>query len=252
MPLHIDVAFTPVEVHELARKVTIVIDLVRATSTLTVMMSRRPGRVMVAPTIQKAMKYVAQQRVHPLLCGERGGRRPEGFDHGNSPREYEELNLEGRDIVFTSSNGARAILEVAALSPKVLLGSLLNATAVTASALRSAREGGFDLLLVCAGQEERFALDDAWCAGLLISKLVGQFDPGEEFTLGDGGQAALGIMGYYRDPLRLIQQTRSGKLVQEIGLDDDLPFLLQTDRFEAVPRLAARDRSPTPGEFTVL
>ncbi len=251
MPRHIDVAFTPAEAQQLARKVVIVIDLVRSTSTLAVIMSRGPSRVLIAPTIQKAQKFAAQQTIHPLLCGERGGRRPEGFDHGNSPREYADLSLSGKTIVFTSSNGARAMMEVG-LAPRVLLGSLLNARAVVAQTLQYAREQDLDILLVCAGQEEKFALDDTYAAGFLVSRLINGMDASEEFVLGDGGQGALGIFGYYQDSLRLVQQSMSGKLVTEIGLADDLPYLLQPDLLDAVPRLAQRDQLSHPWEFSLI
>ena len=238
--MRIDVAFTPAEAQKLDRHVVVVIDLVRATSTLAMIMARDPARVLIAPTIGKALKHAGQQSAHPLLCGERGGRRPEGFDHGNSPREYVDLALAGKQVVFTSSNGARAIMDTA-IAPHVLLGSFLNAGAVTAEAVRLAHRDQLDILMVCAGQEEKFALDDAYAAGLLTSRILNTLDPSEEFTLGDGGHGALGIYVYHQDPLRLLRQSRSGQLVIEIGLQDDLPFLLQADLVDRVPRLVRGD-----------
>ena len=132
--MHIDVAFTPAEVQALDTKVCIVVDVVRATSSLTAIMSRNPGKVILTTTIQKATKFASQQTVHPLLCGERKGIKPEGFDYGNSPLAYSKADLEDRIIIFTSSNGTRAVADLV-MAPHVYLGSFLNASAVVQKAL---------------------------------------------------------------------------------------------------------------------
>lgn len=232
----IDVAFTPSEVQAVGSKVCVVVDVVRATSTLPVIMSRQPGQVILTPTVQKAQRYAAQQSKHPVLCGERGCLPPEGFDFGNSPREFLNADLEGKTVVFTSSNGTRAVADVA-IAPHVFLGSFLNATAVVEKALGCAFRENLDLMIVCAGREEKFALDDAWCAGYLVSLLCGRIPATERFSLGDGGQAALGIFGYYHDPEKLFAMSGSGVAVTEAGLVEDIPFLLQQDRFSTVPVL---------------
>ncbi len=243
--MNIDVAFTPAEVQALSNKVCIVVDVIRSTSSLAVIMSRKPGKVILTSTVQKATKFASKQSVHPLLCGERGGLPPEGFDFGNSPREYQKANLEGRTLVFTSSNGTRAIGDVS-LAPHVLLGSLLNGTAVVEKALELACRVNYDILIVCAGREEKFAIDDAYCSGYLISSLVGSIPPEETFVLGEGGQAALAIYGYYRDPLRLMQNSGAGKSIIEIGLGDDIPFVLEKDTFPTVPHLLKEKETDNP------
>lgn len=241
--MRIDVAFTPSEVQALAEKVCIVVDVIRSTSTLTVIFSKSPGEVILTPTVQKAQRFADQQRVHPLLCGERYGVAPPGFDHGNSPREYLHLDLEGRTIIFTSSNGTRALADVN-ISPHVFLGCFLNGSAVVEKALSHARAEKLDILVVCAGREERFAVDDAYCAGYLISLMTSRIPPEESFTLGDGGQGALGIYGYFRDPLKIMEKSGAGAAITDRGLGDDIPFLLQKDLFDVVPTLCKRDRTP--------
>jgi 2-phosphosulfolactate phosphatase len=249
--MNIDVAFTPAEVQALANKVCIVIDVIRATSSLTVIMSKDPGKVILTTTIQKATKFASQQTVHPLLCGERGGKAPEGFDFGNSPVAYSQADLQGKHIIFTSSNGTRAIAELV-MAPHVFLGCFLNAGAVVKKALAAARTGNFDLLIVCAGREEKFAIDDAYCAGFLVSQLMAAMTADCSFELGDGGQAALGIFGYYRDPEKLLQMSGAGKAVIEIGLPEDLTFLMQRDLYDTVPELIKKDFPEPDTGFSIL
>ncbi|HNW36533.1 MAG TPA: 2-phosphosulfolactate phosphatase [Candidatus Ozemobacteraceae bacterium] len=249
--MNIDAAFTPDEVQAPSGKVCIVVDVIRSTSTLQVIYSRNPAKVILTPTVQKAMKFAAQQTVHPMLCGERGGLIPEGFDRGNSPREYANLDLTGRTVVFTSSNGTRAVADVS-LAPHVFLGSFLNAGAVVEAALSTATLNGLDITMVCAGREERFAIDDAYCAGFLIAQLISRIPSDQSFELGEGGQAALAIYGYYRDPLKLFQNSGAGKAIMSIGLADDLPYLLQPDLYPIVPTLIQRDQPAGKWGFSLL
>ena len=249
--MHIDVAFTPAEVQALSSKVCIVIDVVRATSSLTVIMSKKPRKVILTTTIQKATKFASQQTVHPLLCGERKGIAPEGFDFGNSPRQYFNADINDRVLIFTSSNGTRAVADLV-IAPHVYLGCFLNAAAVTQKAYSTANTSNMDILLVCAGREEKFAIDDAYCAGFLVTKLMAHISAQNSFELGDGAQAALGIYGYYRDDRRLLEMSSAGKAVTEIGLADDLTFLLQRDLFDCVPELIRKDFPEPEHGFSVL
>ena len=249
--MQIDVAFTPGEVQALASKVCVVIDAVRATSSLTVIMAKKPKKVILTTTIQKPTKLASQQTIHPLLCGERKGLPPEGFDFGNSPRQYFEADLKERVLIFTSSNGTRAVADLV-IAPHVFLGCFLNASAVVKKAYETAKASNMDVLFVCAGREEKFALDDAYCAGLLVSRLMGLIASDEEFSLGDGAQAALGIFGYYRDDRRLLEMSGAGKAVIEIGLQEDLTFLMQRDLIDCVPELIRKDFPEPEHGFSVM
>ena len=249
--MQIDVAFTPSEVQALDSKVCIVVDVIRASSSLTVIASKKPQQLILTTTIQKASKFASQQTVHPLLCGERKGLPPEGFDFGNSPAEYFKSDIKGRTIIFTSSNGTRAIADLV-IAPKVYLGCFLNAGAVAQKAYETTTKKNLDILFVCAGREEKFAIDDAYCAGYLVSRIISLISSEHEFTLSDGAQAALGIFGYYRNDKNLLEMSGAGKHVISIGLQDDLTFLLQRDLIDAVPELIIKDE-PTPEYgFTVM
>ena len=246
----IDVAFTPSEVQAIDSKVCIVVDVIRATSSLTVIASKKPANLILTTTIMKTNKIASQLSVHPLLCGERKGLPPEGFDFGNSPDEYYKSDLKGKTIIFTSSNGTRAIADVI-VAPKIYLGCFLNAGAVTQKAYNYATTQKKDIIFVCAGREEKFAIDDAYCSGYLVSRLVSLISSDTEFTLGDGAQAALGIFGYYRDDKKLLEMSGAGKNVIEIGLANDLTFLLQRDLIDVVPELVTNDNQDCEYGFKV-
>jgi 2-phosphosulfolactate phosphatase len=143
----------------------VVIDVLRATTTLTVAFTHGAKRVVPVASPEEAMARRAREP-GSLLCGERGGLRIPGFDLGNSPDEYTFQAVSGRTLVFASTNGSRAMLACAACGTR-LLGAFINAAAVV-SALGSRPF----VRLACAGREGRFALEDTAFAGWLCETLA--------------------------------------------------------------------------------
>src|SRR6266516_6426206 len=153
MPVH--VAFIPDEAAPSA--VGIVIDVLRATSTIAQALASGYERVLCCSEIEDA-RALRAELPDSLLGGERKAVRVEGFDVGASPREF--LEARARTLILSTTNGTRAILETAQRCEEVVLGSLLNLSAVAAAV-----EDADDVVVVCAGFQEGFALDDAYCAG---------------------------------------------------------------------------------------
>src|SRR5215218_9656692 len=131
-PVELDVAVLPRDVIEPEGTVCIVIDALRATSTIATVLARGASRVIVAGTIDEA-RGLREELPDALLCGEVGGLPPKGFDHGNSPVEFEGLDLAGRTLVLATSNGTRALAALDT-APAVYVGSLLNRTACVEAA----------------------------------------------------------------------------------------------------------------------
>jgi phosphosulfolactate phosphohydrolase-like enzyme len=148
-----------------AGECAVVVDVLRATTTLTVALGPGALRVLAAATPEQAS---ALRAGHPgaLLCGERGGLRIDGFDLGNSPFEYPVPVVAGRTLIFASTNGSQALLAAAAARRR-LLAAFVNARAVVE---RLAGERA--VVIVCAGSSGRFAIEDAGCAGLLCERLL--------------------------------------------------------------------------------
>jgi 2-phosphosulfolactate phosphatase len=199
--------------------VGVVVDVLRATSTIAQALGSGWPRVFCAPGIEEAIA-VREQLGEGLLGGERDAKKIDGFDVGASPREF----VEGGDVplVFSTTNGTRAILTAASSCDRVLLGSLLNLDAVAAAA----RESGEDVLVVCAGFKDAFALDDAYCAGRIV-ELVG----GERT---DAAKASELVARSFPNAYEGLTARTYGPP----GLEDDIRFCARENVLEVVPRFA--------------
>src|SRR6266496_4900987 len=163
--MRIDVAFTPVETAP--APFGVVVDVLRATSTIAQALASGYRRVLCCAEIEGALALRAQIP-DSLVGGERKAVQVEGFDVGASPREFLEPRAE--TLILSTTNGTRAILETAKRCEEVLLGSLLNLDAVATAA----GERGEDVAVVCASFQGAFALDDAYCAGRIVQLLAGE------------------------------------------------------------------------------
>ncbi|HEX6940349.1 MAG TPA: 2-phosphosulfolactate phosphatase [Longimicrobiales bacterium] len=234
--MRLDIAFTPAELAgaDIAERVVVVVDVLRATSTIVEALANGARSVSPAPGIDEAVR-VAQGvgRDRALLCGERRSLPIEGFDLGNSPREFTRERVEGKLVVLTTTNGTGAVL-ASASARRVLIGSFLNLGAV-ADAL--AGDGGA-AVVVCAGRERRFALEDALCAGHLILRLA---ERGGALELTDSGVAAAELARCCGPDLASVMaRSAGGRQLVEAGLEADVEYCATVDRHAVVPELHDR------------
>jgi 2-phosphosulfolactate phosphatase len=209
------VAFTPDEVYE--APVAVVVDVLRATSTIAQALASGYRRVYCCREVEDAIA-LREQLGEGLLGGERNAVQIEGFDLGASPREV--LEPRGETLIYSTTNGTRAVLAAANACREVLLGSLLNLSAIAAAV----RE---DCVIVCAGFQGRFALDDAYCAGRIV-ELLGA----DEVT--DAAKASAVLAGSY-------STAWDGLLARTYGppgLEEDIRFCAQENVVDVVPRLS--------------
>ena len=208
------------------RLAAVVIDVLRATTTLTVACAHGAARVIPVAGIEPAFARKAREP-SVLLCGERDGLKVPGFDIGNSPAEYGEETVAGRTLVFASTNGSRAMLACAGAGVR-LLGAFVNAAAVVESLA-----GRRFVLLACAGKEGRFALEDAACAGWLCSRLAAR---GARIE-GDGARLAAAIAPRDGAGVRaLLQGSAHGRTLRALGgaFARDVEFCAELDRLNRV------------------
>lgn len=238
--MKVEVAFTPAELAgvDLGDRVVVVLDVLRATSTIVEALANGARAVTPVSAIDEAVR-VAQSvgREQALLAGERRSLKIEGFDLGNSPLEVTRERVTGKLVVLTTTNGTVAVLASEA-ARRVLIGSYLNLDAV---ARELGRDGG-PAMIVCSGRERRFALEDALCAGALIRRTAEI--AGEPLEMNDAARAAVELLGVYGDDLaRTFAGTAAGRQLIDAGLEADLEYCTRVDVHAVVPEL--RDRQIT-------
>jgi 2-phosphosulfolactate phosphatase len=213
----VHVAFTPDEAA--AAPTGIVIDVLRATSTIAQALSVGYRSVLCVAEIEQARALRAELE-DSVVGGERDAIRIEGFDVGASPREF--LEPRAGTLILSTTNGTRTIVTAASRCEEVLLGSLLNLEAAAAVA----RERGEDVAILCAGYKGAFALDDAYCAGRFVQLLGGEPS--------DAAVAAEVIAAAYPDARAGLNARTYGPP----GLEEDIAFCARESVLDAVPRFA--------------
>jgi 2-phosphosulfolactate phosphatase len=215
--VHVHVAFTPAE--EASAAVGVVVDVLRASSTIAQALAAGYRRVLCCAEIEEA-RALREATPDSLLGGERDAVRIEGFDVGASPREFLERRAE--TLILSTTNGTRSILTAASRCDEVLLGSLLNLEAVAAAV----RERGRDVVIVCAGFKGRFALDDAYCAGRIVDLL--------DADRSDAAIAATLVARAFPDAHAGLNARTYGPP----GLEEDIAFCARESVLDVVPRFA--------------
>lgn len=238
--MKLDVHFIPTEVvrSDLGDRTVVVIDVLRATSTIVEALANGARTVVPAPGVDEAVRLAqGMGREQALLCGERHCVRVDGFDLGNSPREFTAERVAHKSLVMTTTNGTAAVL-AASGAREELIASFLNLGAVVEAL--AAAEG--PLAVLCAGRAQRFALEDAVCAGALVRRLRERLDG--QIECNDAGTAAEMLA---RDGVprlaALLRDTAAGRQLIEAGLGEDIEFCAMLDRHAVVPYV--RDRQVT-------
>lgn len=242
----IEVLFSPSEFEALNRRdlsgtTCVVFDVLRATSSIITALANGAAAVVPVRTIEEAL---AERKRDPvvLLAGERDGFRITSnltgsidFDFGNSPREFQNPNIRGKQIVITTTNGTRA-LRACRGAKEILVGSFLNLSKIVTHLRNS---GANDLLLVCSGTFNEASYEDLLGAGAVADLVWNLYASGH---VADSAQMARNLFHAAKsDLLRAMDYARNGRRLLEIPeLRDDVEFCLKQDAF---PILAQLDRS---------
>jgi 2-phosphosulfolactate phosphatase len=215
--VRIHVAFTPGEAAE--APLGIVVDVLRATSTIAQALAAGFDRVVCCSEIDEA-RALRAELPDALVGGERDAVQVSGFDVGASPREFLERRAE--TLILSTTNGTRAIVTAAARCDEVVTGSLLNLAAVAAAA----RERGDDVAVFCAGYKGGFAFDDAYCAGRIAALL--------DAKPSDAAVAARLLARAFADP----HDGLTARTYGPPGLEQDIRFCARESVLDVVPRFA--------------
>lgn len=162
--MEIDVALVPAQARAWGRTVCVVIDEIRASSTITVLLDLGCPQLHLTAGLEHARRLARETA--SLLAGERHGLTPKGFDLNNSPSEIYRAGIRGRSVVLCTTNGTNVLSRLRRMAA-TLVGCTMNARASAEAAVELARALDADLGVVCAGQQGQFALDDTIAAGRL-------------------------------------------------------------------------------------
>jgi 2-phosphosulfolactate phosphatase len=233
----LEVVFTPAELGGagVGGRTAIVIDVLRSTSTILEALVNGAQAVVPVDSVELAVGKAQEiGRDQAILCGERDCEPIAGFHLGNSPFEFTAESIAGKTLVMSTTNGTRA-LTACSSAERCLVGSFLNVSAVAAAA-----EQDDDVLIVCAGREGRFALEDALCAGSIGNRLLKAHKPGRVRT-NDAAQTAMMLARRSERSLsRRLRRTAAGRRLAELGRTDEVDFCAQLDRHDQVPAMHSR------------
>jgi len=218
---------------QLRDKNIVVIDVLRASSTITVALNNGAREVIPVASIESAVKISGSLFGEVTLRGgERNGKTIEGFNLGNSPLEYNESAVKGKSIIYCTTNGSVAMAK-SRYARTLIVGSFLNLTTV----VDFMREENKDYLIICAGRLNTvgfFSLEDAVCAGMMIQKLM-KYES-LELNLSDSAKAAHALYkSFGRSILKMLKTSEHGKYLIEIGFADDLKICAAVDSIPVLP-----------------
>jgi 2-phosphosulfolactate phosphatase len=229
--MRIESLFTPSEIDESAvkGKTVVLIDVLRACTTAAYAMAGGCERIIPVATVEAATNLAASlDKKVTLLGGEREGKRIDGFDLGNSPLEYTSDVVRRKTIILATTNGTRTI-SMSQGAKEILIASFVNMRSVV-EYIGSLNE---DLVtVVCAGQDDRFALEDAVCAGMLIERLC----EAGEMELNDGAHAARLLYRQNEASIpSLLRDCEHGRYLESLGFGTDLDVCGRVDSLRVLP-----------------
>jgi len=230
--MDIDATFTPSELRHLSleEKTVVVIDVLRATSTIVQAITNGCERVITVDTIEQAKATLhALKSGRVILGGERGGKKIEGFDLGNSPGEYTGDIVTGATIVMTTTNGTITI-NACQGARQVLIGAFLNLPAI----VRHLTQSHYDSVVFAAsGKGDRPALDDSVCAGMMVQHML---DHCQEAKLSDSSEIARCLyLRYQGRIIEALKESASGRALIKIGYEADIEHCAVVGTLHAIP-----------------
>ncbi len=230
--MYIEIQFFPFPPppHLISNRVVVVIDVLRATSVMVHALSQGAQEIIPVQTIEEAFQLArAYPQPSTLLGGERGSRRIEGFDLGNSPREYGAERVKGKRLILTTTNGTKAFQAVSS-GKEVLVGSFFNISAVAEKCF----ELDEDLLIYPSGDEGNFSLEDTVCGGMLIDRITKK--GGRSFTLTDASRSAqILFQKFEANIVESFYLSQHGRELVDRGFEEDLLYCAQVDTTNIVP-----------------
>ncbi len=224
----VEVVYTPalLPLYEVEGKIVVVIDILRATSSICVAFKTGVKKILPVASPEECQLF---KDFDFLIAAERNAERVEGFDLGNSPFEYENPVLEGKNIAFTTTNGTKAIKQAKSMNAgAIVIGSFLNLNFLCDWLLKQEK----NIVLLCAGWKDKYNLEDTLFAGAVINQI------GSAFNIED--DAALASLYLFKqhenNPEALVRQSSHAKRFTLLKIEtDDVKFCLQQNLIDIIP-----------------
>ncbi|MFV9510805.1 2-phosphosulfolactate phosphatase [Tepidibacillus sp. LV47] len=228
--MYVDVIPTvdEMKVETLYKKTVIIVDIFRTTTTMITALANGVKWIIPVETIGQA-KTMKNIKSSVLLAGDRFSKKIQEFDLGNSPLEYISSTMKDKKIIMTTTNGTRA-MQKAGRAEHILIGGFINGDSCISEALKLKR----DLVILCVGNRNEFALEDGLAAGFFIDLLLKKSD--QSYEINDFGKAVYGMYKYYEDKLPdILKNTETGKKLTQLGFTEDIDFSSQLNLYSISP-----------------
>jgi 2-phosphosulfolactate phosphatase len=228
----IEVCYSPAlfPFYENRDAIVVVTDILRASSAIVTAFMNGVERIIPVGTLEEAKDFKEKGY---MVAAERDGIVRDFADFGNSPYNFTPEQVNGKQIVYSTTNGTNAI-QLASSGSQVLIGAYLNISALA----RHIMEEGRDLLVLCAGWKNKFNLEDTLFAGALAEMVL---EDDRFYTICD---ATLGAMDLYDvaklDMLAYIEKVAQRHRLKKNNLDDVIGYCHEFDLTELIPALKER------------
>ncbi|MDD5088649.1 MAG: 2-phosphosulfolactate phosphatase [bacterium] len=231
-PLDIQLFVSPRNVtdDDLRGRSVVVVDVLRSSSTIAAALLNGAREIIPVQTPAEAGELASRSgRKQCLLCGEREGKKIDGFDLGNSPFEYEPERVVGRTLIFSSTNGAGAILRARA-ADHVYMGGFNNFTAVVKRVIEDRKP----VVILCAGKLDQFAIEDFVCGGRFVNYFETRIR--REVILNDGARAAALLHRHFDGSIKsLLQSCNHGQVLTSLDFQADIEYCARLDTHPVLP-----------------
>lgn len=210
-------------------KTIVVIDVLRATSTILTALNNGARSVIPVEDMGTAGKIATNLDPSSyILCGEKDGKKIDGYELGNSPFEYDESTVAGKSLILNTTNGTKTLVRCMHGS-KVYIAGFLNIRAVC----EQLKNDNNEISIVCSGWKGRLSLEDVLCAGYIVSEVYEGKIPVEAK---DGAKVAMGLFEQFgKDIFNTVHATNHAKRLIGLGFEEDIAYCCEIDKFNFAP-----------------